>query len=61
MADQLARLFGILAFIASLAILAWYVPELDLIAVVVLVCAMAIYDMLIRPRLVRNSRAKRKA
>jgi hypothetical protein len=60
MADQLARLFGILAFIASLAILAWYVPELDLIAVVVLVCAMAIYDMLIRPRLVRNSRAKRK-
>jgi hypothetical protein len=61
MADQLLRLLGILGFIASLAILAWYVPEVDLLAVIVLVCAMAVYDVLIRPRLVRNSRMKKKA
>ena len=41
-------------FVASLAIIAIKVPEPDLITVIVVVVAMAVYDFLVRPFMMRN-------
>lgn len=49
MNDIFLKLLALLAFVATVGVLAWYVPSLDLIAVVAIVTAMLIYDFLVRP------------
>lgn len=49
MLDIILRIAALAAFVASLAVLVIFVPEPDLVIVLVLVAAMAIYDFLIRP------------
>jgi hypothetical protein len=50
--DLVLKLIGLAMFIAWLAVLAWFVPHIDLITVLVLVAAMAVYDLLVRPALI---------
>ena len=49
--DLILKLIALAVFIAWLAVLAWFVPHIDLIAVLALVAGMAVYDLLIRPAL----------
>jgi hypothetical protein len=49
MNDIFLKLLALLAFIATVGVLAWYVPSLDLVAVLGIVTAMLIYDFLLRP------------
>ena len=49
MNDIFLKLLALLAFIATVGILAWYVPSLDLVTVLGIVTAMLIYDFLLRP------------
>lgn len=49
MFDIILRIAALAAFVASLAVLVIFVPEPDLVVVLALVAAMAIYDFLIRP------------
>ena len=59
MLDVILRLAGLAGFIASLAVLVYYVPEKDLAVVLILVAAMAIYDLMIRPVLTRTNNHRR--
>lgn len=54
MMNTLLKIAALAAFVASLSVLVIYVPDLDLVAVLIIVIAMAIYDFLIRPMLTRN-------
>lgn len=54
MLNAIIKIAALAAFVASLSVLAIYVPDLDLMAVLVIVAAMAIYDFLVRPFLMRN-------
>jgi hypothetical protein len=49
MSDIVVKLLALLAFLATVGILAWYVPSFDLVAVLAIVTAMLIYDLLLRP------------
>jgi hypothetical protein len=49
MNDIIFKLLALLGFIATVGILAWYVPSLDLVAVLAIVIAMVVYDFLLRP------------
>lgn len=44
MSDKIMAILALATMIASLAVVAVFVPDNDLIAVIVLVSAMAIYD-----------------
>jgi hypothetical protein len=57
MVDIVLRVFALASFIAFLAFLPIYVPDPALIAVIVIVVAMATYDFLIRPALMRRRRS----
>jgi membrane protein YdbS with pleckstrin-like domain len=58
MNDMPLKALALLAFVASLAALAVYVPNFDLIAVLVVVVAMALYDFMVRPALARYRRKR---
>jgi uncharacterized membrane protein YqhA len=55
MLNTILKLAALAGFVASIAVLAVRVPDLDLMAVLIIVAAMAIYDFLVRPILIRNS------
>jgi len=58
MLDNILKIVALAAFIASLTVLVIWVPSPDLVTVIVIVIAMAVYDFLIRPYLRRrNGRA----
>jgi hypothetical protein len=58
MLDLILKVVALGAFIASLAVLVIWVPSPDLVTVIVIVAAMAVYDFLVRPYLRRrNGRA----
>jgi hypothetical protein len=58
MLDNILKIVALAAFIASLTVLVIWVPSPDLVTVIVIVVAMAVYDFLIRPYLRRkNGRA----
>ncbi len=58
MLDTVLKIVALGALIASLAVLVIWVPSPDLVAVIVVVVAMAVYDFFIRPFLRRkNGRA----
>ena len=44
MTDKIMAFMALATMIASLAVVAWFVPHLDLILVISLVSLMAIYD-----------------
>lgn len=56
MLDTVLKLLALAGFVATLAVLAIYVPSVDLLAVLAVVFAMAAYDFLIRPLLARRRR-----
>jgi hypothetical protein len=56
MLDTVLKVIALASFILFLSFLPIYVPDLDLIAVIVIVIAMATYDFLIRPALMRRRR-----
>jgi hypothetical protein len=56
MRDLVLKLLALAGFIGFLVTLAIYVPNMDLIIVIVLISAMAAFDLLIRPVLLRNRR-----
>lgn len=49
MLDFVLKLIALVAFVGSLAVVAVKVPSPDLVIVIVVVAAMATYDLLIRP------------
>ncbi|MEZ5832289.1 MAG: hypothetical protein R3D05_14025 [Dongiaceae bacterium] len=53
MIDFVLRVGALACFAGSLGVIGYYVPEPDLLIVLVLVAIMAIYDFLVRPFLVR--------
>jgi hypothetical protein len=55
MLDIVIKVLALACFIAYVAVLAIWVPDPDLVVVLVIVAAMAIYDFLIRPYRMRNS------
>lgn len=55
MLDMILRIGALAGFVASLAVLVIYVPDIDLTVVLLIVIAMAIYDFLIRPILRRRN------
>jgi hypothetical protein len=58
MFDNVLRLLALAGFAASLAVLAVYVPSPDLVIVVAVVLAMAAFDFLLRPVLLRRNRRR---
>jgi len=44
MIDKLMAILGLASLIAFLAVVAWFVPDIDLIVVIVVVSLLAIYD-----------------
>jgi hypothetical protein len=56
MRDLVVKLLALAGFIGFLVTLAIYVPDMDLILVIALVSAMALFDMLVRPVLLRRRR-----
>jgi uncharacterized membrane protein YdfJ with MMPL/SSD domain len=48
------KIAALACFVGSLGVIVFKVPELALVIVLLIVIAMAIYDFLIRPFLVRN-------
>ena len=54
MSDMVMKILALAAFVASLAVFGWYVPDVSLIAVLALVSAMAAYDFFVRPALARR-------
>ncbi len=58
MLDLILKIVALAGFIVSLAVLVIWVPSPDLVTVIVIVVAMAVYDLLIRPYVrSRNGRA----
>jgi hypothetical protein len=54
MRDLPLKLLSIIGFVLTLGVLAWYVPDVDLIIVVAIVSGMAIFDFFVRPLLRRR-------
>ena len=44
MIDKIMAILGLASLIAFLAVVAWFVPDIDLIVVIVVVSLLAIYD-----------------
>ena len=44
MTDKIMAVFALITMISSLAVVAWFVPDIDLIVVIILVSSLAIYD-----------------
>ena len=59
MLDAVLKLIGLGGFVAFLAILGIYVPEWNLLAILVAVALMAAYDFFIRPLRLRNGSGRR--
>lgn len=55
MIDVILRVAALACFAATLGVLGYYVPSPDLLVVLSLVAAMAIYDFLVRPLLKRGN------
>jgi hypothetical protein len=58
MLNSVVKIAALASFVLSMGVIVVYVPDLDLMAVLVIVSAMAIYDFLIRPVLIRNGNNK---
>lgn len=58
MLNNALKVAALLCFVASLGVIVVRVPDLALVIVLIIVIAMAIYDFLIRPMLVRNGNNK---
>ena len=56
--NNVLKIAALVCFVASLGVIVVRVPDLALIVVLIIVIAMAIYDFLIRPMLVRNGNNK---
>ena len=56
MVENLLKAIALIGFALFCAVLAWRVPSLDLIIVLVVVVGMATYDFFIRPAMRRWSR-----
>jgi hypothetical protein len=54
MLNTILKLAALASFVASMGVIVVRVPDAALIAVLVIVVAMAIYDFLIRPARMRN-------
>ena len=54
MLDTVIKVIAIAGFILSLAVIVTWVPEWNLILVMLLATAMAVYDFFLRPRRKRN-------
>jgi hypothetical protein len=54
MLNNVLKIAALACFVGSLGVIVFKVPELALVVVLLIVIAMAIYDFLIRPILVRN-------
>ena len=54
--DTAIKVAAIAGFIAFVSVLAYFVPEWNLVTVLVIAVAMAIYDFFIRPRRLRAAR-----
>ncbi len=54
--DTVIKIAAIAGFAVSVAVLAYYVPEWNLVAVLAIAVGMAIYDFFLRPRHRRNAR-----
>jgi hypothetical protein len=57
MLDTVIKVFALATMIVFLAFLPIYVPDLALIAVILVVIGMVTYDFLIRPALLRRRRS----
>lgn len=44
MTDKIMAVLALLTFVAFLGVVAWFVPEIDLIVVIALVSALVAYD-----------------
>lgn len=60
MLNTVLKIAALAAFVGSLSVLVIYVPDLDLMAVLIIVILMAVYDFLVRPMLVRNGNNHRR-
>ena len=56
--NNVLKIAALLCFVASLGVIVVRVPDLALVMILIIVIAMAIYDFLIRPMLVRNGNNK---
>ncbi|MGH6874886.1 MAG: hypothetical protein ACREDW_07700 [Aestuariivirgaceae bacterium] len=56
MTDVILKLIALVGFVLTLAVLAIYVPQADLIGVLTIVVLMAAYDFLLRP-IIRSRRS----
>ena len=56
--NNLLKIAALACFVASLGVIVFRVPDTSLVVVLIIVIAMAIYDFLIRPILVRNGNNK---
>jgi hypothetical protein len=54
MLNNVLKIVALLCFVVSLGVIVVRVPDASLIIVLIIVIAMAIYDFLIRPLLLRN-------
>jgi hypothetical protein len=54
MLNNVLKIAALLCFVGSLGVIVFKVPDLALVVVLLIVIAMAIYDFLIRPILMRN-------
>jgi hypothetical protein len=57
--NNILKIAALLCFVGSLMVIVLRVPDASLVVVLVIVIAMAVYDFLIRPLLVRNGNNKR--
>lgn len=60
MLDTILKMAALVTFVATLSVLVIYVPDLDLVAVLIIVIVMVVYDFLVRPLLVRNDNNHRR-
>ena len=56
--NNVVKIAALLCFVASLGVIVVRVPDPALVIILIIVIAMAIYDFLIRPMLVRNGNNK---
>jgi hypothetical protein len=56
MVETVLKVIALASFAAFAVVLPIYVPDLDLMAVIVIVVAMAAYDFFVRPMLRRRQR-----
>lgn len=58
MLNNVLKIAALLCFVASLGVIVFRVPDAALVVVLLIVIAMAIYDFLVRPMLMRNGNSK---